>query len=367
MKILYLANIRLPTEKAHGIQIMKTCEALARLGHEVELVVPTRRTPIADDPFGYYAVERNFTLTKLAVPDLINFGRIGFRISALWFSEAARLRRAFWRADVIYSRDAFVLAQYILLGRPLVFEAHAKPTAVSRFAAKHARRVVTISNGLKEAYAAAGVPVEKIVVAPDAVDERRFDEAGSRDEARAALGFAPGEKLVVYVGHIYARKGAAVLAEAARALPDTRFVFVGGTAPDRAAFEKEWGSASNVTIVGHVPPVAVPRYLRAADVLVIPNSAKDEDASRFTSPMKLFEYMASGTPIVASDVPALREVLGDDDAYFFTPDDSDALAVQVRVVLSDERTAHMKAERAKEKVKEYTWAKRAERILASIR
>ena len=60
MKILYLAQIRLPTEKAHGIQIMKTCEAFAEQGAEVVLVVPSHRGDIRQDPFEYYRVKRNF-------------------------------------------------------------------------------------------------------------------------------------------------------------------------------------------------------------------------------------------------------------------------------------------------------------------
>ncbi|HEX8994096.1 MAG TPA: glycosyltransferase [Candidatus Paceibacterota bacterium] len=362
MRILYLANIRLPTEKAHGIQIMKTCEAFARLGHEVELVVPTRKNFIADDPFSYYGVERNFTLTTLHAPDLVRFGPLGFLFSALWFSERARLRRAFWRADVIYSRDAFVLAQYSLLGRRLVFEAHAKPSASSRFVAKHAYRTVVISNGLKEAYVAAGIPSGRIVVVPDAVDEHRFDTVGSRAEARETLGFAQDENLVVYVGHLYARKGADTLADAAGRLSDVRVVFVGGTTEDLAHFRARWGNVPNITIVGYVPPADVPHYLRAADVLVIPNSGKDEDASRFTSPMKLFEYMASGTPIVASDVPALREVLTSDEALFAAPDDAQALAEGVKQVFANRAAAITRAAAAQQKAMAYTWAKRAEHI-----
>src|SRR3989344_48411 len=134
MNLLYLAFIRLPTEKAHGVQIMKTCEALSEAGAEVELVVPGRKTHIAEDPFSYYGVKKNFTLTTLNAPDWVGkLGSFGFVFSALWFSEAARWRKSFWMADVIYSRDALVLFQYILLGRKLVYEAHTKPTVISIF------------------------------------------------------------------------------------------------------------------------------------------------------------------------------------------------------------------------------------------
>ena len=366
MKILYIANIRLPTEKAHGIQIMKMCEAFASLGHEVELVVPTRKNGLSDDAFAYYGAARTFALTTLHVPDFVRFGRLGFLVSALWFSEKARLRRAFWQADVVYSRDALVLLQYVLLGRRLVFEAHARPSAIARFVAERAYRTIVISNGLKEAYVAAGMPQERVVVAPDAVDEHRFDGVGSKHAVRMALGFAPDAKLVVYVGHLYARKGADVLARAAEGTPEAQVVFVGGTDEDLVRFRGEWGSAPNVIIVGHVPPGEVPRYLRAADALVIPNSGKDEDASHFTSPMKLFEYMASGTPIIASDVPAIREIISSADALLVAPDDSLAFTAGIEQVFANEDEARVRAVAAREKVAAYTWVKRAERILATI-
>src|SRR5438105_408941 len=76
-KIYYLANVRLPTEKAHGIQIMKTCEALARLGIDLELIVPRRRNPIVQEPFSFYQVEKNFKITQLPCWDLVSSNRLG--------------------------------------------------------------------------------------------------------------------------------------------------------------------------------------------------------------------------------------------------------------------------------------------------
>src|SRR3989344_6026752 len=78
MRIAYLANIRLPTEKAHGLQIMKTCEAFVKAGHEVELIVTDRKTPITEEPFAYYGVKTKFTITRLSVPDTVHWGKVGF-------------------------------------------------------------------------------------------------------------------------------------------------------------------------------------------------------------------------------------------------------------------------------------------------
>ena len=104
MKILYIANIRLPTEKAHGIQIMNMCEALANLGHKVELVTPWRFNFIKSNPFDYYGVEKNFKITKLPSLDLVRFGRIGF-----WVQSASFAKIASWYA-LLKRRTLFIPA-----------------------------------------------------------------------------------------------------------------------------------------------------------------------------------------------------------------------------------------------------------------
>lgn len=367
MKLLYLANARIPTPRAYGLQIMKTCEAFARSGIEVELVVPARNVRTPGDVFAYYGVEKKFTFTTLPVPDLLRFGSIGFLISAILFSEKARWMKSFREADVVYSRDALVLIQYLLLGRKLVFEAHARPSFVSRIVARRAYRVITISQGLKDAYIVAGARAENIVVAPDAVDEHLFDNVPERENARKELGLPLDTQIALYAGHLYSRKGADTLAAAATHLPEVRFIFVGGASDDIALFKEKWEGGANIEIVGHVPHEKIPLYLRAADVLVLPNSGKDEDSARFTSPMKLFEYMASSTPIVASDVPAIREVLDDASARLVLPDDPTALAYGINELLAHPEEAQSRAMNAQTNVARYTWQKRALAILASLR
>lgn len=366
MNLLYLANARIPTPRAYGLQIMKTCEAFTNSGINVDLVVPTRRVHSTEDPFEYYHLTRRFPITTLSVPDFLRYGPLGFLVSALWFSEKVRRLSSFRKADVIYSRDALILFQYLLLGRILVFEAHGRPSFISRIVARRAYRVIVISKGLKSVYQTAGVTPEKLVVAPDAVDLDLFDNVPARQGAREEVGLPVGKRVVLYAGHLYPRKGADTLAATAELVPTAHFVFVGGASDDLAVFRKRWGSGANIEIIGHVPHAQIPLYLRAADVLALPNSGKDEDSARFTSPMKLFEYMASGTPIVASDVPAIREVLSDESAYFIPPDDPAALAASIEKALDDTPAASRIAVRAHQLVQSYSWKGRAGKILAAF-
>ena len=109
MKLIYLADIRLPTEKAHGIQIMKMCEAFAIQGIEVELMVPRRKNPIAEDPFCYYGVKKIFKINKISSLDFsfLNSERFKFFLNYLFFLFSARVLLSFRKYDVLYGRDAF--------------------------------------------------------------------------------------------------------------------------------------------------------------------------------------------------------------------------------------------------------------------
>ncbi|MFA5745041.1 MAG: glycosyltransferase family 4 protein [Candidatus Paceibacterota bacterium] len=367
MKILYLANARIPTPRAYGLTIMKTCEAFARAGAEVELITPTRRYKTPGDVFAFYKTDKNFLFTMLSTPDFLHFGSIGFLISATWFAERVRWLKSFREADVICSRDALVLVQYLLLGRKIIFEAHSPPSLIFKIVARRAYRVVCISKGLMDAYIAAGVPSENIIIAPAAVDDHFFDNVPMRDDACIQLGLPISATIVLYTGHLYLRKGAGILASAATLLPNTSFFFVGGTEEDILSLKKRWGNEANIQIVGHVAHERVPFYMRAADVLILPNSGKDEDSARYTSPLKLFEYMASGKPIVASDLPSLREILSEKNAFLVEPDNPEALAEGIRYVLTHPEESKERAMQALEDVKFYTWKSRAKRMLDFIK
>ncbi|MBU1557858.1 hypothetical protein KKC45_02755 [Patescibacteria group bacterium] len=109
MKITYIANIRIPTEKAHGIQIMKMCEAFANEGHNVELIVPKRINNLKKNPFRYYGVQENFKIKKLPTLDLIKFGKIGFFIQSISFAKFTLFFTLFKKTDLVYSRDELPL------------------------------------------------------------------------------------------------------------------------------------------------------------------------------------------------------------------------------------------------------------------
>ncbi|PIT95636.1 hypothetical protein COT96_00125, partial [Candidatus Falkowbacteria bacterium CG10_big_fil_rev_8_21_14_0_10_38_22] len=323
MKLIYIANARIPTEKAHGIQIMQMCESFALCDAnirthsndtnkiEVELVVPWRFNSIKQDSFEYYGIERSFKITKIPSLDLVKFGKIGFLIQSLSFAKLAALFTLFKKADIIYSRDELPLFYLNFFGkRNLFWESHtAKKNFIVKRIFKKCKGIITITQGLKDFYVKEyGIDSNKILGVPDGVDINEFDINISKEEAREKLNLPQDKKIVMYTGHLYDWKGAGVLLETAKQFPisnfqfskDILFVFVGGTDNDIKNYELRFKNYENIRFEGRKPHGEIPIWLKAADVLVLPNTAKEKISKYYTSPLKLFEYMAAQKPIVAS-------------------------------------------------------------------
>lgn len=366
MKLYYIANARIPTEKAHGIQIMKTCEAFANAGQEVTLLLPWRFNSIKENPFDYYGVERNFKIKKIFSLDTVFLGRIGFLIQLISFSLSALVYALFIKKDIIYSRDELVCWFFLFVNKKVYWEAHTnRYNFFARSVLRRARGIVTISNGLKEFFVAQGISKDRIYVAPDAVDLDEFAISMTKEKAREKLNLPLDKKIVLYTGHLYPWKGAHVLRDASNYLSkDIVVVFVGGTNEDILWFKNKADKLQNIIVTGHRLYKDIPIYLKAADVLVLPNSGKTDISRRYTSPMKLFEYMASGKPIIASDLQSIREILNESNSYLIESDNQKLLARAIEEVFSKDTTKV--TERAYEDVKEYTWIKRAESILTFI-
>lgn len=361
--------MRLPTEKAHGIQIMEMCQAFAGQGVAVSLVVARRFNKIKEDPFVFHDVKKVFDIQKLPCIDLVRFGKAGYLIEMFSFVLSSAIFSLFQRGDVyFYTRDELVALALKFLGKKVTWEGHmGQDNWVIRKLIHRRVPMVMITKSLRERYVSLGVKESDIKVAPDGVDVERFDINTSKLAAREKLGLSREKNIVLYKGALFAWKGPGDVARAAREFDaHTQFVFIGGTEDDVAAFKKEFDSRENVVILGNRPRTETPLYQKAADVLVIPNSAKNEISKLYTSPMKLFGYMAGGVPIVASDLPSIREVLSEENAILVQPDSPEAIAQGIKKLLTDKALGQKLASRALADVNEYTWEKRAQGILSFV-
>jgi glycosyltransferase involved in cell wall biosynthesis len=367
-KLFYVANVRMPTERVHGIQIVEMCKAFSKTGVEVELIVPNRKTFISNRPFKYYDISEDFKITKLWCLDTVKYGWLGYWIQTVTFAG-----RVVWylmfKEGIFYTREELVALLLKLINKDVTWEAHQGQTNILvRLMIKLRIPFVTITQGLEELYKGMGMGREKILVAADAADTDRFDIDITRDKARKGLGLPLDKKIILYKGSLGKWKGVGTLAEAAQLVrtKDTLFVFIGGVEEDVIAFKNAHEGDDRMLIRGNRPRKETPIYQKAADILIIPNSAKEDISKLYTSPLKLFGYMAGGVPIIASDLPSLREVLDEDNAYFFKSDDAYSLAETIDLVLFNYSEAQEKSTKALEMARFYSWDNRARKILAFI-
>jgi glycosyltransferase involved in cell wall biosynthesis len=396
-QLVYIANARLPTEKAHGYQIVKMCEAFAQNGASVLLLHPYRYQHAprlqGQSAFDYYDIPPVFevrTLTNLDVILLKRFLLQGiftmlvFTRALLWGLYAALVARK-EKADLYYTRNIEIAFWLVWMGLPTVYEAHVVPKQVRRWLlqriARHPalRLVVVLTSFIKERFVELGFLAKKVIVLPDAVDLSLFEDLLNQEECRRRLGLPSDRIIIGYIGRFRTmkrEKGIPELLQMMAHLPpldgkEPMLLCVGGpmeAVPAYLDLAHRFGvSEHRCHFVDRVPNCEVPFWIRACDVVTIP-WPWTEFSAYFTSPLKLFEYMAAGVPIVATDLPSMREVLRHrENAWLVEPDNPKALAQGIERALSDAELAARIGRQAREDVRQYTWEQRAEKITAFVR
>lgn len=391
MKLFYLANIRMPTEKAHGLQIMQNCEAFAAHGAQVTLFV-ARRFNTAEfrqvrDVWAHYGVAKAFAVFRVPCLDLFPIlerfsGRLTFAIQTISYLMTLCLILLFRRADVYYSRDPltlFVLSIF-LPRRKLAYEAHALVNSrlgswLQKIVARRCGVVVAVTGYLAQKLLERG-GIERVnaITEHDGFRAERFANLPDPSTARRQLNLPQDVFLVGYVGRLHTMsmsKGVDTLIDAiAAAQRPIALCLLGG--PDEMAeqLRARWQSlglpTENFRYLGQVKAADVPLRLAALDVCAMPLPFTEHFAY-YASPLKLFEYMAAGKAIVASDLPSTAEVVKHGQSALLTPPgDVEALAQALQRLYDQVEVREQLAQQARRLADHYTWQARAERILAAI-
>ncbi|OGD25322.1 hypothetical protein A2819_00370 [Candidatus Azambacteria bacterium RIFCSPHIGHO2_01_FULL_40_24] len=378
MKLIYITNSRIPTTKAQGFQIIKMCEAFTREGVDIELWIPRRINPIKDSPFDYYNIKESFVIKKIPNIDLIplykiigplaNFiESISFAVFNVW-----QLRKS--NFDAIYSRDQFTLWLLSFLNYKFIYEMHKMPQHSGLYLRiwRKAHKIITITAILKNAIVKEGAEVSKILVAHDGVDLEMFNAINkSAEELKTELNLPTEQFLIGYVGKfktLEQEKGLKTMIEALSLLnKETKMAFVGGDAAEVKEYKslaQRFNVLQQCVFIGYQPYKRMAEYMKAMDAVVLPSP--DKPLAHYSSPLKLFEYMASGRPIIASDLPAIREVLNDKNALFFKPENSDDLVRAIKMLKASPTLGYHLSRQAMADVQNYTWQNRAKNMLAVI-
>jgi len=381
MKLIYIANARLPTQKAYGYQISKMCEEFAHNGAKVELWFPSRQNDIRKSLFDYYNLERNFKIKEIKCFDFIRFSKylksFGFWLQRLFFL----IKLFFQKVDkktTIYSRDPEIVWLFDLKGHKTIFECHRFPQSyiwLFKIFGRQADKIIVLTSRLKGLFIENNFNKDKILVSPDGVDLKIFDIEISKAEARKKL-CLPVDKIILgYTGRFKTMGKGKGLEEIFKAIKlvlldfnNICFVAIGGSQEDIKYYQEsaeEMGLPNNVLLLERTEQKDLSVFQKACDILLMP-FPNTEHYAYYMSPLKMFEYMASQRPIITSDLPSVREVLNGQSCLFCQPDDCKNLAEKIKQLLNDKNLGEKLAGQAYLDVKNYSWQKRAEGILEFV-
>lgn len=373
MKIVCISASQVPSNTANSIQTMKAAHALARLGHDVTLIVPiVEEVSSANREWAalsrYYGLSKQFNIEWLPT------------ISRKLFALSAVRRANSLKPALIYVWPLQAAMIGLLHNLPTILEMHDLPSgrvgplyySYFRDLAGH-KRITVVTKALKksldEGYGNV-FPAKDVVLAPNGVELERFADLPNPVTARRHLGLIEAPTIAC-AGHLYEGRGMDLFLKLAKRMKDARFLWAGGRPEDVDYWKTQaiTQGATNVLFTGFVLNEQLPLYQAAADILLMPYSKQIGvssgmgNSAAISSPMKMFEYLATGRAIIASDLPVFHEVLNDKNAIFCTPDKVIDWEGALRGLLDNPKRAEQLGIQAREDAKNYSWTERARRIL----
>ncbi|TRX66353.1 glycosyltransferase family 4 protein [Carboxylicivirga sp. M1479] len=372
MKIVYIANSFIPSKTANSIHVMQMCQAMALNGHQVSLITfdsPSNEENGIKDVFEYYGIQTCFELIKIKLSTF----KGKMHVFAL---EAVKVAQRI-KPDLVYTRCETPAIYLSFTQLPFVIEAHKRyvdktffidKLIVRMLRASNLKRIVTISKALQNLFIEDfNIDKNKMLVLHDAATPvNNLKENVSNWHAR------DGALQVGYFGHLYKGRGVEMILQMAQALPQVDFHIVGGRAEDVNYWQEQMHNVNNISFYGFISPALVASYRHKCDVLLAPYQRavwvanNGHESSKYMSPLKIFEYMASQKCIICSDMPVLREVLSEKNALLVEPDDV-KLWISALTLCQDSTLRQQLGNAAFDDFsKHYTWEKRALRALEKL-
>ena len=311
-----------------------------------------------------------------------------FCYTSLFVSPTSYLRAFFLalkfpKSDRIYIRDhkslvgfyfgsLFTKAKYFFELHNYIFGKKRLSDFLYRRIMKRAEFIIACSEFTKLNWVENGINEEKIIVLPSGVNLEELDRINKdKNQLRNELGLAPGKKIITYSGALFENKGIEEILYCASKYEDYVFLFIGGVQKQIKKYESYMQSQlqkklPNVIFTGYVKHDKIGLYLKASDILLAPYPQKGYTVYHLSS-IKLIEYMASKVPVIASDLPSIREVFSEDELTFVRPDNQHDLHEKIRLLLDNYEQAKSKADIAYKKIKDFSWTKRTEKIIDFLR
>lgn len=370
MKIAYIATSSIPSSTANSIQVMKVCQALTQLGHEAHLLIPGSGDLNWDELTLQYGIITRFPIKRIASIKALK--RFDFIYKALELAKTLKV-------DAVYTRMLWVAVIAQLRNVPVMLELHdvpagrlGKPLFLRYLKSNSKKLTVMITQALSkviEKRFAIAIPEKSFVVAPDGVDDARYQALPQPVEARKQLALTEG-LTAVYTGGFYKGRGLELLVELARVFPQVHFLWVGGKPEAVAGWKTVIDNLNirNIQLTGFIPNEKLPLYQAAGDILLMPfgksvSGSSGGNTADVCSPLKMFEYMAAGRAILTSDLPVLREVLNENNALFYAIENFEDLKSKFTILFGDADLRNKLARQARLDVAQYTWQERMQNIV----
>lgn len=381
-KIFYFMNI-FPGPKARHVQMAKMIDSFMNNSVEVEFVLRRFEKQFTDNIESFYDLRNEFEYEEIksikALP--INYD-LYFRLNLIRKLNDLNNSET-GESAVIYTRQATKgesLLEEIVKFRTkhgaeffpkVVAEVHEGLSDRGLRLAGLLDGIVAINPVLRNGLIESGISTQKVLLAQTGVDLQAYREKSVRDKSsiRKELGLPTGKHIIVYTGHLYQDRGVDTLVKAAKYLDDGYLILIVGGVDDdikrisRLILREKVGSRVNLT--GNKPASSVPLYQLSSDALVMPYS-KRWRLQNWSSPMKLYEYMASGRPIISTDFETIRSVLDEKSCVFVKPDDPEEISEAIKRCIGDKEFSNSISRRAFEIVQDFSWDKRAKRIINFI-
>ena len=369
MKIIYSSDARIPSTEANSIHVMKMSQSFGKLSDDVELIAIDTEDALDSDPYKFYGVKKSFAIKKIGKIPKVK-GRMylyGYKASRYIIKRKPRF---------VYGRSIFI-GLFLAIHNKINFgiELHNPIGSASQERAfkymlkkKSLKKIVVISEELKRYYQKRyNIKPNRIMVAPDAADIVEVIPNNDLKLVNQDNGFNIG-----YIGHLYKGKGMEIISQLAKQLPDCNFHIVGGTSEDIEHWKKVTTKCKNIYYYGYVPHSETTQYGALFDIVLAPYMNKVYGArnntsmnlSQWMSPLKLFEYMSLGKPIITSNLPVIREILNDGETAFLCDSKNISQWVEaIKYCMNNKEKAKLIGLRAKDKFeKKYTWDIRAKNI-----
>jgi len=381
MRLLYLHNTPIDSEKANIIQVLYMCDSFSRLGVNVKLAIPESSRPM----------DREFmcSIVRQKIGRELSFSIITFKkitmlghLNTLGSYFGARKIINKLKADICFVRAPFFLKLLMDKGIPTIFESHNtllhnrsvflhrlwKRRLIQYSKSKKLVKFIAISHALADYWIKNDIDPQKVVSLHDGIDDESFKFVESKEVDRKEIGIKSDEKVVVYAGSLYPDRGIEDILKLAKLFSHVQFIVLGGPSSRKGYFEKESrkNGIGNIQFLGWIPRDKVKKFLFAADVLLM-IWTRNVPTINYCSPMKMFEYMAAGRIIVGHGFPTIKEVLTDGvTAYLADPESFQDLQKKMEMALNERYPSAMGLRARELARKEYSWKNRARKILNSL-